>query len=97
MVRSKVCVSPERSQESLIETIQDYARRIEPIGQIGHMGHIRYQVYLSICPFVVFVLFVLSVLFATKFSTDSEEIYVEINTDDFTKLLQRHIYNILHT
>ena len=32
-----------------------------------------------------------------QFSTDPEEIFVEINTDDFTKLLQKHIYNILHT
>ena len=33
----------------------------------------------------------------TMFSTDSEEIYVEINSPSFTKLLQTHIYNTLHT
>ena len=32
-----------------------------------------------------------------KFSTDSEEIDVEIDTISFTKLLQMRSYNILHT
>jgi hypothetical protein len=31
------------------------------------------------------------------FSTDSEEIFVEIPEPSFTKLLQAHTYNILHT
>ena len=31
------------------------------------------------------------------FSTDSEEIFVEIRGRSFTKLLQAHTYNILHT
>ena len=32
-----------------------------------------------------------------KFSTDSEEIFVEIKASDFTNVLQAHTYNILHT
>jgi hypothetical protein len=32
-----------------------------------------------------------------KFSTDSEEIFVEIIGPDFTNVLQAHTYNILHT
>jgi len=31
------------------------------------------------------------------FSTDAEEIFVEIIVPSFTKLLQVHTYNILHT
>jgi hypothetical protein len=41
--------------------------------------------------------FVLLCFFATKFSTGSEENFVEIIGKVFTKLLQTHTYNILHT
>ena len=33
----------------------------------------------------------------TEFSTDAEEIFVEIIGESFTKLLQTRTYNILHT
>jgi len=34
---------------------------------------------------------------AKFFSTGAEEIFVEIVVESFTKLLQMHTYNILHT
>jgi len=33
----------------------------------------------------------------SKFSTASEEIYVEISFQNFTKVSQPHTYNALHT
>lgn len=35
--------------------------------------------------------------YAVMFSTDAEEIFVEIIWESFTKLLQTYIYNTLHT
>ena len=42
-------------------------------------------------------IFVLFCIFTTTFSTGSEENFVEIMGKVFTKLLQTHTYNTLHT
>lgn len=75
--------------EVCVPTQGSKAVAIGPIGQIGHLGHTLAST--PICPGCLIGLIRL------KFSTDSVEINVEINTEDFTKLLQTRIYNILHT